>query len=635
MLRLEKASKSFGGQVLFEEVDWFLGDRDRVGLIGRNGTGKSTLLRMLARIESPDAGALHAPRLQSVGLLPQFGFESGPGTVSEESRRVFDDLLSLRAERERIEARLAGDDLDPAEAESLLARHTDLEERFGNAGGYEIERRVHQVLTGLGFSEADFGRPVRSLSGGWQMRVALARLLLQNNSVLLLDEPTNHLDIEARVWLEGFLAESPNALVIVSHDRHFLDRTVGRVTEIMGRKLIDYAGNYSSYVEQRQVRYEMALKAYERQQEEIARITRFIDRFRAKNTKAPQVQSRIRMLEKMERLEPPNPPSRAIRFRFPQPESSGRIVMRLRDVAKRYGDLAVFRGADLDLERGEKIALVGPNGAGKSTLMRILAGEEDLQQGSREVGFRVLIESFAQDQADRLPEDRTLLAEATDRAPVALVPAVRNLLGAFLFRGDDVDKPLRVLSGGERNRFALMLMLLRPANLLLLDEPTNHLDIEAQEVLLAALNDFTGTVVFVSHDHHFIERLATRIVEVGGGSLRSFPGDYESYLWRKKQEEEQSGPGIAVDGGQEPEDAPSREDRRGEKRVEPRRGRMIVRIEDEIASLEERKAKLEDLMGLEGFFRDPDRSRFYIEEHRNLLSDLERLYKEWHDLAEE
>ncbi|MFB3908508.1 MAG: ribosomal protection-like ABC-F family protein [Candidatus Eisenbacteria bacterium] len=641
--------------MLFDEVDWFLGDRDRVGLIGRNGTGKSTLLRMMARLDSPDSGSIQSPKDQAVGYLPQFGFESGPQSVLEEARLAFRSVLAWKWEREEIERRLLQEDLPAEEAERLLARHGEIEERFRHLGGYEIERKVHQVLTGLGFREQDFDRPVRALSGGWQMRVALARLLLSAPEVLLLDEPTNHLDIEARVWLEGFLADYPGGFVLVSHDRYFLDRTVKRVTEIFGRSLVDYDGGYSRYLDLREARYQAARKAYERQQEEIARIQRFIDRFRAKNTKATQVQSRVKMLEKIERLPPPMAPPRPIHFRFPQPQPSGRIVVRLQNVSKSYGPLTVFRDIDLEIERGEKVALVGPNGAGKSTLMRILAGTEPVQAGTRELGLRVTIESFAQDQADHLPPGRSILQEATDRAPVPLVPQIRSMLGAFLFRGEEVDKKIGVLSGGERNRLALMMMLLRPANLLLLDEPTNHLDIEAQEVLLEAMADFEGTVIFVSHDHHFIESLATRVVEVGGGTIRSFAGDYASFLWRKEQEAkaaadaaaeaaaarggEGGGPsapaGAASLGAGAPLPESAGTASRARAREDRKRARRLVEVEERIGALEGRRRKLEDLMASDGFFRDPEKSGFYVKEHREAIEALNLLYEEWHCLSEE
>ncbi len=639
MLRIEKFQKSFAGQLLFDSVDWFLGDSDRVGLIGRNGTGKSTLLRMVAGEESPDEGFIAAPRDQRVGYLPQFGFRTGPGSVLEEARRAFAEVLDWKWRMEEIESRLSH---GAEEAESLLAEHERLDHLFRQHGGYEIERQVHQVLTGLGFREADFDRPVRTLSGGWQMRVALARLLLQRPEVLLLDEPTNHLDIEARVWLEGFLGEYPGGFVIVSHDRHFLDRTVTRVTEIMGRKLIDYEGNYSRFLQLREARYELALKAFRHQQEEIERIQRFIDRNRVRKDRAAQVQSRIKMLEKMDRLPPPDASLRPIHFRFPAPTRSGRIVVHLEDVAKAYGVQQVFESLDFDLERGEKVALVGPNGAGKSTLMRILAGTEPLDRGRRTTGTNVSLEFFAQDQADQLPGDRSILEETVDRCPFSLVPQARNLLGAFLFRGEEVEKRIKVLSGGERNRLALMYMLLTPANLLLLDEPTNHLDIEAQEVLLTALREFTGTVAFVSHDHHFLAHLATRVIEVGGGGIRSFPGDYESYLWKKRQEEDSSAGRDGTAGNGKPGsrapagEAAARADGAKERgRDERRRQRRIGQIEERIAALEERRGRLESLMATEGFYKDSEKSRFYLDEHREAGEELNRLYEEWHAIEGE
>lgn len=641
MIRLEGIRKSFAGQVLFDRADWFLGDSDHVGLIGRNGTGKSTLLRMIAGDDSPDEGIVAATRDQRVGYLPQFGFQSGPGTVLEEARRAFAEVLEWKWRMEEIEAELAGGSGGAAIAEALLAEHERYDHLFRQHGGYEVERQVHQVLTGLGFKESDFDRPVRALSGGWQMRVALARLLLQRPEVLLLDEPTNHLDIEARVWLEGFLDSYPGGFVIVSHDRHFLDRTVRRVSEIMGRRLVDYEGNYTRFLQQREARYEIAMKAYRHQQEEIERIQRFIDRNRVRNDRAAQVQSRIRMLEKMDRLAPPEPPLRPIHFRFPSPARSGRIVVRLEALAKAYGSLRVFHSLDLDLERGEKVALVGPNGAGKSTLMRILAGAEPLDAGRRTAGTNVSLEFFAQDQADHLPGDRSILDETVDRCPLSLVPQARSLLGAFLFRGEEVDKRIKVLSGGERNRLALMFMLLTPANLLLLDEPTNHLDIEAQEVLLTALKEFAGTVVFVSHDHHFLAHLATRVIEVGDGGARSFPGDYEAYLWKKRQEEEavaaqeagraRTGPSVAEPGNGSERAAASRE--RG--RDDRRRQRRLVQIEERIAALEERRGKLESLMASDGFFKDPEKSKFYVDEHRESGEELNLLYEEWHRMEEE
>jgi ATP-binding cassette, subfamily F, member 3 len=642
LIRATAVTRSFGEQVLLHPSDWFLGDRDRVGLVGPNGSGKSTWLKMLAGLEAPDAGRIEMPKGQRIGYLPQFGFRIGGGTVREEARSAFASVLTLSDERMRLEQALEQPGLDALDAASILARHDRVEQEIRRLDGYEVDRRVDRVLRGLRFSPADFDRPVAALSGGWQMRVALGRLLLEEPEVLLLDEPTNHLDLEAREWLEDFLGDYPGGFVLVSHDRYFLDRTVTRITDIMNRRLCEYTGNYTRYVGEREVRYEQALKAYERQQDEIRRIQVFIDRFRAKNTKATQVQSRVKMLEKMPKLEPPQAPPRTIHFRFPQPERTGRIVLELREVAKSYGDLCVFRNIDLALERRQKVALVGPNGAGKSTLMRILAGIEPIDSGWRTEGVRVTLDHFAQDQADRLPPGRSILEEAMGRTSSAFAPQIRGLLGAFLFSGDAVGKQIGVLSGGERNRLAMAFMLMRPASVLLLDEPTNHLDMAAKDVLLEALRAFDGTVVFVSHDRYFLDGLADRVVEVGGGTIRDHPGGYESYVWRKQQEAERAA--AAASGGEAGIRGPA-ENRGsaavaatpaaadGGASVSPRRGRATLRrlrdLEERIAGLEERKTRLEGLLAREDFYRDAEKSAFYLDEYRVLGIDLEAAMEEW------
>jgi ATP-binding cassette, subfamily F, member 3 len=646
LIRAVAVSRSFGDQVLFEPCDWFLGDRDRVGLVGPNGSGKSTWLKMLTGLEGADGGRIEMPKGQRVGYLPQFGFRTGAGTVREEARAAFSSVLALTDERGRLEQALEHPDLEAGSATSLLARHDRVEQEIRRLDGYEVDRRVDRVLRGLGFEAAGFDRPVPELSGGWQMRVALARLLLEEPEVLLLDEPTNHLDLEAREWLEGFLGEYPGSFVLVSHDRYFLDRTVTRITDIMNRRLCDYGGNYTRYLEEREARYDQALKAYQRQQDEIRRIQAFIERFRAKNTKATQVQSRVKMLEKLDRLDPPQSPPRTIHFRFPQPGRTGRIVLELREVAKSYGDVCVFRKIDLALERGQKVALVGPNGAGKSTLMRILAGVEPIDAGWRTEGVRATLDHFAQDQADRLPSGLTILEEAMGRASSGFVPQIRGLLGAFLFSGEAVGKQIGVLSGGERNRLALAFMLMRPASVLLLDEPTNHLDMAAKDVLLEALRSFEGTVVFVSHDRYFLEGLADRVVEVGGGALRDHPGGYESYLWRKRQEEERAA-AAAAEAGNELGRTGSAAGRGASAPASPggaagfgglvpavaRRARVTARrvreLEERIAALEERRGKIEGLLAREDFYRDAEKSAFYLDEYRVLGADLEAAMEEW------
>ncbi|MCB9462490.1 MAG: ABC-F family ATP-binding cassette domain-containing protein [Candidatus Eisenbacteria bacterium] len=650
MLKAMGIHRGFATQSIFEGVDWFVGDRDRVGLVGPNGSGKSTWLKMLAGEESPNEGRFETPKGYRIGYLPQFSFRLGTGTVRQEARAAFEPLLALRREQESLEREM---EANPAEAESLLGRVGHLEEQFKDRGGYDIDRKVDRVLRGLGFSLADFERLVGDLSGGWQMRVALARLLLEQPDLLLLDEPTNHLDIEARDWLEGFLAGYPGSFVVVSHDRFFLDRTVNRVSDIMQRKLVDYSGNYSKFLTERERRYDAAMKAWERQQEEIKRIERFIERFKAKNTKATQAQSRVKMLEKIERLEKPVLPPKTIHFKFPSPDRSERIVFRLEDVAKSYGSLQVFEKVDLLIERGQKVALVGPNGAGKSTLMRILADQEPIDRGERVTGKSVKMEFFAQDAADRLPKDLTVLRAAEDQAPTSFIPQVRGLLGAFLFSGPAVDKPIPVLSGGERNRLALALMLMTPSNLFLMDEPTNHLDMDSKDVLLHALKTFEGTVVFVSHDRFFLSNLADRVIEVGGGTIYDYPGDYESFLVHKAEreaaqlaaEERAAGRGGGANasrsgvGGAGVSGADSSAGGVGESNGDGGGKRkasahQLKKLEDEIAELEEKKAKLGELLSRGEIYADPAKSAFYTKEYQEIAEKLDSALESWAELAE-
>src|SRR5437660_9292645 len=411
----------------------------------------------------------------------------------------------------------------------MLARYSDLQDRFRIGGGYSIELKTGTVLQGLGFATTDFDRPTETFSGGWQMRIALAKLLLGQPNLLLLDEPTNHLDLEARNWLETYLVDYPHAVILVSHDRFFLDSVVTRIADLTLRTLTDYVGNYSHYLTEHHERIEAMRKAKRDQDEEVARVKMFIDRFRYQATKAAQVQSRIKLLEKVVPIEVP-PERKKIHFDFPACAKSGRMVLELKQARKAYGDLVVFADLDLHIERGDRIALVGPNGVGKSTLMRMLSGEESPDRGERALGHNVVMQYFAQDEATRMDPAPTVYETLSSGSPTQMVPMIRNILGGFLFSGDDVYKHVRVLSGGERTRLAVARMLLRPSNTLLLDEPTNHLDLDSKEVLLDALADYGGTLIFVSHDRYFVERLATKIIEVGGGAAVLFPGTYKEFL---------------------------------------------------------------------------------------------------------
>ena len=536
MIHVEGLTKRYGEKVLFEDVSWHVKKRDRIGLSGPNGSGKTTLLRMLAGLEEPDAGQIRMATETSIGYLPQDGVVHRGRSVHEEVTLAFLELLELKAEQHRIEDQLQDATHDDGDHGRLLERYSLVTERFGHLGGYEIDARVADVLKGLGFQPKDYQRKCEEFSGGWQMRIALAKLLLARPNLLLMDEPTNHLDLPARNWLEEYLADYPGSVVLVSHDRYFLDTTVKRITEVGLKTLTDYHGNYSKYVVEHAAAMERLLESHRRQREEIERAEAFINKFRYQATKARQVQSRIKLLDKVERIEIP-PERKKIRFKFPDAPKPGRVVLELKHGRKAYGDNVVLERVDLVVERGDRIALVGPNGAGKSTLMRLLAAEEPPDSGTRVAGHQVVMDYFAQDQASVLDAARTVYEEMSSASPTTMVPMIRSVLGGFLFSGDDAYKKVGVLSGGERNRLALAKMLLSPSNVLLLDEPTNHLDLDSKEVLLDALEDYGGTLVLVSHDRYFIDRLATKVIEVGGGQALLYPGGYEDFLYWKKQRE--------------------------------------------------------------------------------------------------
>jgi ATP-binding cassette, subfamily F, member 3 len=533
LIQLSNVTKAFGDRVLLEAVSWQIVDGERVGLAGPNGAGKTTLLKMLAGLDEPDAGAIIRPSGLTVGYLPQDGLTHAGRTLAEEAGLAFKPLLDMRDEIASLEERLGDDAVPEGEHEAMLARYADLQEAFRRQEGYSIDLKVTTVLRGLGFSAEDMAKPTATFSGGWQMRIALAKLLLGRPGLLLLDEPTNHLDLDARNWLEEYLAAYPHAVILVSHDRFFLDAVVTRMTEIGLRKLTDYTGNYSAYLKEREARMEILRQRKREQDEEIERMQAFINRFRYQATKAAQVQSRIKMMEKIVPIEIP-PERKRVRFTFPDCRKSGRTVLELRDVRKAYDGRTIFDRVNLHIERGDRIALVGPNGAGKSTLMRMLSGVEAPDAGTRTEGHHVVTQYFAQDEATRLDPALTVYQTLAGDAPMHMVPAIRNILGGFLFSGDDVEKPVRVLSGGERTRLAVARMLLRPSNTLLLDEPTNHLDLDSKDVLLDALEDFGGTLIFVSHDRYFVDKLATKVFDIGHGDAVVYPGNYEEFLWSRK-----------------------------------------------------------------------------------------------------
>ena len=532
MIQLASAGKRYGHKLLFEGANWLITPKDRVGLVGANGSGKTTLMKVLAGLETLDYGTHSVAKGTSAGYLPQDGLSLSGRSVFAECLSVFAELQAMEKELEELTGRMSELDHASPEYEQVAERYHKIQHEFVTREGYSIEAKVGTVLGGLGFSKEDWARQTEEFSGGWQMRIALAKLLLQQPNLLLLDEPTNHLDLEARNWLEEYLADYPHAFVLISHDRYFLDTTVNKIVEIWNKQIHFYPGNYDKYLAQKTQRREQIEAAYRNQRERIEQLEVFISRFRYQATKAKQVQSRIKELEKIERIELPEE-ERTIHFSFPQPKVSGRIVAEFNGVAKSYGGKEVFRDVGFVIERVDRIALVGVNGAGKSTLIKLLAGEEPLSAGEYRLGHNVQSDYFAQDQYKELDADARILDDLGNLSPRSTQTELRTLLGCFLFSGDDVFKRIGVLSGGERNRYALLRMLLHPANFLLLDEPTNHLDMRAKDVLLEALSKYTGTVVFVSHDRYFIDKLATRIFEIGGGKVEIYPGNYEDYMWRK------------------------------------------------------------------------------------------------------
>jgi len=637
MLQLRELTKYFADRAIFSAIDWHIRPADRIGLCGENGAGKSTLLKLLAGRVEADGGQLQSAKGTTFGYLPQDGLEHRGRSLFAEVHSALEELLAIQSELKLLEERLSGD-----HAQADLDRYAELQTLFESRGGYSMEAEVAKVLCGLGFTVADFERPCEHFSGGWQMRIALARLLLQRPNLLLLDEPTNHLDLPARDWLEDYLRHYPYAVVLVSHDRFFLDQVVDRIVEIWHGKLTEYPGNYSQYLLARDERVRALREAKRQQDEEVERIEAFISRFRYQANKASLVQSRIKQLEKIERISLP-PERKRIAFTFPPPPKGGRIAIELKGAAQAYGELRVLEAVDLVVEQGERLALVGPNGAGKSTLMRLLAGVEAPVRGERIAGHNMKLAYFAQDQATELCAERTVLAEISADSPYAMVPKLRTILGSFLFSGDDVEKPVRVLSGGERNRLALAKLLLRPANLLLLDEPTNHLDLHSKQVLLEALKGFKGTIVFVSHDRYFVDHLAGRVIEVGAGRAQSYFGNYTDFLRAKQQEGDSSHSRQRVEqevavqtsaGVEKGERRQAHSERKQQQRHEQKRLRELSQVEEQIETLEKQLAELEQQMADPAMYQDQQRWRTASQAHQQLKGRLETAYQRWENLQE-
>ena len=647
-VQFSQVSLAFGDRDILKNVSVNLQTGTKAALTGANGAGKSTLIKVMAGLAKPDSGSLAVEKNTRIAYLPQSGLTHSGSTLIEECDRAFDFGYELQNEIDGIGERLKS---NPPNTENLLLQQAALITKLEESGWHRRRAQMEGVLTGLGFLRTDFERRTEEFSGGWQMRIALAKSLMQNPDILLLDEPTNYLDIEARTWLEQFLLNYKGAFLLVSHDRYFLDTTINEVFELFGGELKRYPGNFTHYEKVRATELKTLIAAYEQQQQEIRHLEDFIRRFGSKATKAAQAQDRQKQLDKIVRIEIPEQ-LKKIHFSFPPAPHSGRLVLRLNGLTKSYGGgQNVLNDLNLVVENGERLVVAGRNGAGKSTLLRIIAGTDKNYSGETVFGAGVSAGYFSQDSAETISGSATVLDYVESIAPLELIPKVRDMLGAFLFRGDDVFKSLDVLSGGEKSRVALLTLLLRANNLLILDEPTNHLDMHSKDVLLDALKSFGGTVIFVSHDRGFIEELATKVLELKDGQYREFPGNYEYYLERVEAEQNGTVGHFSFTSGKTnniPNDDALKENAENIKsagklsweenkrlQAEKRRAeKEVARIEEEISSCEKQKRILEERLAQPEVYSDGDAAQKIQKEILSLSHRLEKLNTDWETAME-
>ncbi|MDD8018145.1 MAG: ABC-F family ATP-binding cassette domain-containing protein [Bacteroidota bacterium] len=650
MLAVNSLTVNFGERYLFDDVSFTINPHDRIGLVGSNGAGKSTLMKIIAGINPPMEGSVNKAHFVSTGYLPQDAVVDSDLSLYKEVESAFEDVLMIEQELQEAYEKLAVADHTSEEYVELLEIIGELQHKQEEADAFRLKSKIETVLMGLGFSIVDLEKNVRAFSGGWQMRIALAKLLLREPSVLLLDEPTNHLDIESLQWLEEYLKNYNGAIMLISHDRAFLDSITKKTFSLSLGKMDVYAGNYSFFEKEKVIRKELIVNAMKNQQQQMKQTQDFIERFRYKATKARQVQSRVKQLEKIELIEVEDEEDE-IRFHFPNAQPSGRVVMELQNIHKAYGDNVVYENLNYTIERGDRIAIVGVNGAGKSTISKIAAGIEPFQSGERKEGYNVIVSYFAQHQADELDMRKEVLQTVDEVAEGDIRTRLRAILGSFLFRGDDVFKKVKVLSGGEKSRLALAKMLLAPANFLIMDEPTNHLDMRSKNVLQEALKEFDGTYLIVSHDRAFLDSIVNKVLEISPrGGIRTYLGNVSEYIEAKKKEKKQlsenSDQSSAISNQKKntndklPITKNEQSQKSKVKSNAPKQNtfqlkKRLEQVEKEIAVAEEEKANLEKKMGSEEFAKYPIKAKAVSTEYDAATKKLNALMEEWTKLEEE